>query len=82
MSRLFLLAFGLIMLLTSALSAQTTNTSPDPQAALREKINYAHEMVKIYHYLFTRNSGTQRHYRAYTYWLKQRQDLVKQLSGH
>jgi len=82
MHKLFLLTFGLIMLMSAALSAQSTNTSADPKAELRAKISHAHDMVLLYLYLYTRDTGTERHYKAYTYWLNQRQELVKQLSGH
>jgi hypothetical protein len=84
MFKLFLLSMSFVILTSSAMLAQSTNTAAakDPKAELREKINYAHEMTNMYLYMYSRDTGTDRHYRAYLYWLAQRQDLVKKLGAH
>ncbi|HOG65465.1 MAG TPA: hypothetical protein PLD82_08525 [Spirochaetota bacterium] len=72
------------ILLASSLVAQSTNSAAqkDAKAELQAKISRAHEMVTLYMYLYSRDTGTERHYRAYQYWFKQRQELVKQLASH
>jgi len=60
----------LFLLLAGSLLAQSTNPAgqKDPKAELQAKISHAHEMVTLYLYLYTRDTGTDRHYRAYQYW--------------
>jgi hypothetical protein len=45
---------------------------------LSEAVKKAHRMVNLFHYRFAQDWGTDRDLQLYFYWLKQRQDLMKQ----
>lgn len=87
MLKKIILALCIACAFSGLAAAQATNSTAtgkparDAKEVLRERLDEAHEMCNRYLYLFTRDTGTERHYRNYLWWLNRRGEIVKEMSG-